>query len=236
MNICAPWITAEDVLEHCSDDCGDQDLGTHIDTATEILFLLSGQQFPGICEGSYRPCQTDCGCFCHTSTYSGHCGCSPPRVDLGPVVISSVTEVKIDGVVISPATYRLDEERFLTRVTTSGVNPGWPCSQDLAAPETDPNTFIIKYTTGEAPPAGGKQAAAKFACELALASAGSSHCKLPNRISSVVRQGVTISVDLFGDGRTGIFMTDMWLKSINPAGLTHPTKIVSPEDLIGVRT
>ena len=107
-------------------------------------------------------------------------------------VARAIASVTIDGEVVPTEEYRLDQGRWLVRLAGSdGKNPGWPCRQRLDLPSTEEGTFEIVYTFGVDPPPEGKLAAKTLACQLALAcdpgTAGK--CKLPERVTTLTRQG-----------------------------------------------
>lgn len=56
---CAPWITADDVFACCGGLSQSVDLAGPIAFATNVLFRLSGKQFPGVCSRTVRPCAGD---------------------------------------------------------------------------------------------------------------------------------------------------------------------------------
>lgn len=153
-----------------------------------------------------------CGCI-------GQCSCSPtgPTVLTLPGPAQTVEEVLIDGVVLDPANYRLDRKRYLIRIDGNT----WPTCQDmLADPETDSNTFQVTYTKGAPVPIGGQIAVGRLACELALGACGSDECALPDGMTSLSRQGLTMNFqDLTQPGVeaivTGIRSIDWWVQSVN---------------------
>lgn len=59
---CSPWTT-EELVRACARGLDPEyDLTDSIDFASEILFRLSGRQFPGVCSQTLFPCQgTGCG-------------------------------------------------------------------------------------------------------------------------------------------------------------------------------
>lgn len=205
--------------------------------ATEYLWRWTGGAF-GVCSSTVRPCRR--GCY-PESTWNGlvgvdrqvivngstgsvvidsGCGCAadcchPSRSTMhlpGPVV--SVEEVKIDGEVMDPALYRVDNGHLLVRV--DGMV--WPDCQALDLPDTEQGTFSITYSRGIAVPAGGQIAAGVLLVEFAKAICDDSSCKLPKRIQTVTRQGVTVGfMDEFqglDTGRTGLWIVDSWIESI----------------------
>lgn len=162
----------------------------------------------------------------------GACGCSrTPSISL-PGPVDAITEVVIDGTVLDPAAYRVDNYRYLAR--TDGGE--WPTCQDLSKPSAPGSadaegTWQVSYQRGTAVPVGGEVAAGLLACELAKAMCGDSSCKLPQRVQSITRQGVTVAVlDTFDDidkGRTGIWLIDSWIASVTKA--PQRSRVYSPD-------
>ena len=78
----------------------------------------------------------------------------------------------------------------------------------------------VTYTYGTPPPAAGKRAAIRLANELILHSMGSAACALPERISSVARQGVSYTImdpqEFISNGKVGIYEIDLFLAAVNP--------------------
>lgn len=160
------------------------------------------------------------------------CSCTyVPTIDLlGPV--ANMIEVRQDGLVVDPSTYRVDNYRFLIR--TDGAD--WPVCQDMVAdPEIEGNkTLLVTYDIGVEVPDGGKLAAGVLACEMAKAACDDSTCKLPQRIHSVTRQQVNVTVldsyDAFYiNGTTGLFAVDSWVNSVNFSRNRAGTRISSPD-------
>lgn len=146
---------------------------------------------------------------------SGRCSCRGGTAYLKlPGPIYSVQSVTIDGTVLDPANYRVDDQSVLVRLD----GKVWPISQNSLLPTTEPGTWQIAYTRGQEVPNHGKIAAGILACELAKAAVGDSSCRLPQRITSITRQGMTMTMlDTFNDidaGHTGIFLIDSWVASV----------------------
>lgn len=267
---CTAWTTSGDVVLCCGADVG-TDVSVfdeHVITASEILFELSGRLYSGLCEKTVRPCRTDCGCGFQVLS-RGHivgpwdwswagsywscgdndpCGCQPlSRVLLSGYPVREIVEVKIDGAVVDPDTYRLDGHRYLTRVRDP-ADPDtvllWPSCQALDLADTENGTFSVTYTYGQNPPLLGAQAAAALACQLyqLCESQGSGECAIPANAVRVTRQGVTIDKNatiswFFGRSRvgagegwaTGIQLVDAFLNSINPGGIQQRPRTWSPD-------
>jgi len=250
---CADWTTLADVraCDCLEDPPTDAQISDAIIMASEVLFELSGRRFSGACAQTVRPCAQTVGgsAYAYHGLASfdgaigwlpswGSCSCSGadscscqtiPQIDLGNVPIVTVDEVRIDGVVLAPTAYRVDEYRWLVR--TDGET--WPCCQDMLADDaTDPDTFAVDFTFGNAPPLVGKRAAEVLACELAKSCAGG-ECRLPKRVTSITRQGLTTVVldpfDFLTNGSTGIYDVDLFIKTYNPTGRRRPMSVASPD-------
>lgn len=159
------------------------------------------------------------GCGCGRD-----CGCDGVRqIRLqGPVGV--VETVKIDGATLDPSKYRLDPGGILVR--TDGQ--GWPLCQNLSAADTEDGTWSVAYTPGAPVDGLGADACGLLAGEFVKACAGGD-CSLPTNVVTVVRQGVTLGVGAFPEGKTGIRMVDAWLENVNPHGLRSPSIAWSPD-------
>lgn len=243
---CAPWIEASELA--CSDLDGAV-LEESIQVASDLLYVLSGRQFQGICTDVVRPCSKGafrrryaspsnawyetwgfCGC-----SYDA-CGCSSlHQIELPGQPVIEVTQVKMHGDIVSPSTYRVDDRRFLVRVTDTGTgqNDGFMCCQRLDLPATEDDTFEVTYTFGIEPPASGVRAANALACEFANLFTGGPDCRLPKRVQSVSRAGITIlMMDPFAaldEGRMGILEVDLFLAAYNPGNRRASASVLSPD-------
>lgn len=239
--ICAPWETV--------DCCDVEPSADNLLVASELLYALSGRQYPGVCSETIRPCAggsrlpqgwaypwyptrfggqwLNIGCGCHID-YSCACG-GVPQIDLGRHDVVEVTLVNIDGTILAADSYRLDEGRWLVR--TDGEQ--WPCCQDLSKDIGETGTWYLELEYGTNPPTMGKLAVSKLACELQKACDGDSTCELPSRVTSVARQGVTLAIldpqDFLDGGRTGLYEVDLFLKAANPNGLARRASAWTPD-------
>jgi hypothetical protein len=215
--------------------------------AADYLWNWTGRVY-GLCPVAVRPCRGDCpqddtfwgaGPFTTGSTAASNGGLWGPVLVAGnwfnlgcgvcgddcscggtpalrlPSPVATVDRVLIDGAPLDPASYRVDNYALLVR-TDGGA---WPTCQNMNAdPATDPGTFRIDYQYGRPVPVGGQLAAGILACELAKAAAGDKTCALPQRVQTIARQGVTMTMlDTFDDvekGRTGIWLVDSWVASV----------------------
>lgn len=217
-------------------------VATFEEMAATYLWDWTGRKY-GQCEVTLRPCRQECwegrstfwggsggplrgglpftpalirgqwynlGC----GTCGDACGCGSTQALRLPGPIASVGEVQIDGTVLDPAAYRVDNGRFLVR--QDGAL--WPTCQDMNLMLGQPDTWGVTYTKGYAVPKGGQVAAGLLANELAKAACNDKTCGLPRRVQSITRQGVTVAVlDAFDDideGHTGIWLIDSWVASV----------------------
>lgn len=262
---CSSWIAGEDVADVCTGAAATVGsdftlLDPYAASASTALWAASGRLFSGACEQTVRPCVTvNCG---FQVLSRGHvidpwselglwnpagwwwwngtrpCGCMPlSRVLLSGYPVREIVQVKIDGAVVDPLTYRLDEHRYLTRV----IDPAdpdtalvWPGCQLLDRDDTNQGTWSVTYTYGQDPPQLGTQAAAQLACEI-WKQANGQQCSLPAGTTRVTREGITIERTIFAydralrTWRTGLTLVDLFLNMVNPNGLQRRPAVYSPD-------
>lgn len=216
MGPCAPWVTEDDLpTERPELPAGGPSWDEITRFASDVLFDLSGQRWTGLC-GEVTAVLDSCTCGCSSSAtpwtpvlidgeiYNCRCG-TPAVIRLPDTSVIEVLEVTERGTVRAPGSYKLDRPGYLRDLS----GRGWG---------TCPGGIAVRYTAGILPPAGGITSARTLALELGKAAAGDGTCKLPARVSSVVRQGVTIGVlDRWQDldkGRVGLYTVDLWLSSV----------------------
>lgn len=164
-----------------------------------------------------------------TGQWVNNCGpmCSNPRVSIRlPRPVGRIDSVKVDGVLVAPANYRLMDGNMLVY---TGAGDGWPLTQDVSAPDTEAGTFSVTYINGYPPDALAAYAAGLLANEFAKACTGK-NCKLPKGVTSIVRQGVTMEVasGSFPNGETGIREVDGFIALWNPNKQVRPTTVWFP--------
>lgn len=215
-----------------------------------VIWAATGRRY-GPCEITVRPCGRWCSddgivgyswsngvyvpyiaggvwrnCWCGCNSGPGCC-CEPSQQVYLPGPVASVTSVSVDGAVIDPATYRVDDGRWLVR--TGGFS--WPDCQDYDV-DSGTGTFIVTYARGEPVPAWLNTAAGIYACEWAKACAGAS-CELPSRAVTLTRQGTTFQFtdidNLLTRGLTGIQRIDQLIALSNPYGVPWKMRLLSPE-------
>lgn len=145
-----------------------------------------------------------------------------------PGYVGRVDQVKVDGVVVDPANYKLlDHDSIVWRGT--GTSP-WPHAQDMSKPDTEVGTYSVTYLPARPVDGLGANAAGVLAVEYAKACTGGKGCRLPKGTTAVVRAGVSINIisDTFPNGRTGIDEVDRWIALYNPRGATFQPTVWSP--------
>lgn len=233
---CASWPTGSEAVT-----------GNAVSAATEVLWQKTAQRY-GLCDLTIRPCRQSCGdgwpwdswwqwgggmwprpllyngmWFNITcGTCPGTCSCTAlEQVEL-PGPVNEVTEVKINGVVLAPTSYRLDDNRMLVR--TDGGR--WPHCQDMSQPDTEDDTWSITIVLGEEVPIIGQQALGQLANMLARECVGED-CKLPKNIASLVRQGITVQLN--DDWLRRLTFVDLFIGYANPNNLIGAPAIYDPD-------
>lgn len=247
---CDDWCTAAEVTA-CG--CGTTDpdaIDEAIPIASDVLAKLSGSRFTGRCTATVRPVNRPHGGFglqrevrdaiiqgklgwdyrgCTEHGFAAcACGCFQ-QVRLGPGPIISIAEVLVDGVTLDAADYDVLDGDWLVRLD-GGT---FPACQDPRDPATEVGTFRVTYSYGHLPPPSGVKAAAKLACEIAKACASDATCELPERVQTIVRQGVTqLLLDpmvFLESGRTGIYLVDLFLIAYPRDEMTQGVSVQSPD-------
>lgn len=122
-----------------------------------------------------------------------------------------------DGHIVDPDYYYVSEHNEIRAY--SGTP--WP-----------PGNVEVTYTYGIRPPVAGRMAAKLFAIELIKFWTGDD-CALPDRVTSISRQGVSYTVldnqDFLENMRIGIYAVDLFIKTANPSKALAPSKVFSPD-------
>jgi hypothetical protein len=137
-----------------------------------------------------------------------------PHPDVTAVTMVAVEELPFDA-------WRLDGS-WLAR--TDGA--GWQMCRDRT---------LVTYNYGIDPPPAGRLACVELAVEFGRASADDPDqaCRLPQRVQSVTRQGLTYEaidpMEFLPEGLTGLTAVDMWIRSVNPYGRKAAATCWSPD-------
>jgi hypothetical protein len=161
------------------------------------------------------------GCGC-----GAVCGCGGLAEVQLLGIVGDVTEVKIDGAVLTSTKYRLDAGGRLVRIDGGR----WPTTQDMDAADTEAGTWSVTYTPGAAVDGLGAYAAGVLAGQFVRACSGG-RCDLPDTVTQIVRQGITLTLGtgVFPDGKTGIREVDTYIATWNPYGHAVPPLAYSPD-------
>jgi hypothetical protein len=238
-----PWIDLQDLIneDHTELLCPVPESVTEvaveagIEIATAVLYEVTGRRWSGSETSSVRPKAQDSsslekipGWVPSWGEFDSSVGsCSPSAsIDLGFFPVSSISEVKIDGAVVSPSTYQLQNQKTLVRIDGNV----WPCDQDLSSPTTALNTFVVTFSHGIEPPLAGKHCCAVYAVELAK-SFCNLDCALPQRTQYMTRQGIsTILLDplnVIERGMIGLPTVDAWVRAVNPHRRRKRSRMIS---------
>lgn len=229
-----PYLTPAEFIAKCPDAQGleedDLDVIGIVEDASLMMYYLLGRQFDGVCETTYRPGPRDCVTSWRITT------------SLWPV--TDLITVHYDGIDQPIEDFHVDEWRYIVRNDGEAfpVNSNWWAETGSADDDPDANSgavFEITLEHGIAPPNLVKRATRALACELFDGGCVGA-CKLPERTTSVSRNGVTIDIadamEMVDKRRTGIYLVDLAIATFNPSGLQSPTFVWSPDMRRGTRS
>jgi len=173
------------------------------------------------------------------------CGCSPlSSVKLAGYPVREIIEVKIGGTVLDPLdengnpNYELRDWRELVRMDdpVTGYKRLWPSCQNLALDDTQPGTFSVTYRWGVSPPELGRRAAAQLACQLLLAcpGVGGADCQIPEGVTRIERQGLTVDRQLLAGfldptKPTGLVALDLFIAAYGGTPRKRAGAVFSPD-------
>lgn len=195
--------------------------------AEQLLWAVSGRRI-GACEyveSYWPPCTSECGVPYKGSDGEwrnrGSAAQDCCRILLAHRPVQSVEEVLVEGVTLDPAEYTTDGTWLRRR------GECWPCGVVCDDPPVE-----VHYTAGVPFPEGTALAVGEVACEFLTALTGGS-CRLPSRMTSITRQGVTVQLATADEfttrNRLGLPIADAWLTYVNPGGLSRPSGVYSPD-------
>ncbi len=239
--ICSLWASVDEMAACCEMDITTDATTTEwaLQQASEMLYRLSGYEYPGICTATVRPCSSYLSCWAPGAWYAGDCGCARlSKIRLAGYPVAGITSVLIDGEVVPPSEYRVDRGRELVRLADAdGQMQSWPTCQRLEL-SSGIGTFFVTYDYGQNPPLSGVQAAAQLACQIAQQCPGAAggetgECALPAGTVRIARQGITIDTQalgiwLLGTQQTGMALVDMFL-NVYGKGRQRRTALLVPE-------
>ena len=144
---------------------------------------------------------------------------SNSRVRLrGRKVVKVHTLRDLDGNIIEPSKYYLSDHSTILGVPGAGWSP---------------SQVEVTYTYGTPPPTAGRAAARVLATELVKLYEDDDTCALPQRVTSISRQGVSYTLldnqDFIDELKTGIYAIDLFLKTVNPDKARARSRVFSPD-------
>lgn len=221
------WVTVDELDSYADDEYAYD----AVKVASQLLWSMSGRKFNGITTVTERY-------ICASRAY--RLGASSrnytPELVGGDVYnipfdeFDDYAEITTDG--MSPSTRLRLRGRPVVRIHSvrnregSIVDPAnyylvdHSTLQAKAGTAWAPCNIEVTYTYGAPPPASGKAAARVLATEFIKLWSGDDDCALPQRVTSVSRQGVNYTIldnqDFIEEMRTGLYVVDLFLKSVNP--------------------
>lgn len=233
-------------------DLSPEDKERSLMLATSSLQMLTSYRV-GTCPITIRPCPPvpRCGCGWNPHIRNGrwyndcpHAYACRPLSEINiPGPVGYIESMMINGAPVDlwNGDWRLDNGHLLVW-QGEGTSPV-PEGQNLDRPDTDEGTWSITYSRSYPVAEDGRIAVAYLAAEFAKACLPSKKCKLPRGVTSVVRNGVSFTVEagLFPGGLTGIDIVDQYILKWVPAGsplrsatVFNPRSVSSPRRTSGV--
>lgn len=223
------WISAADTIDPT---------GPYTDSAIQyasfILYKLSGEKYTGVqTTTEVYTSEIPVSTARESALISGAIYQLPKYTDgnrnlrLLNTPVRSVQSVTHLGRVLDSSEYTLRNNAYLVR------------TQSLPWILDPVHELSVSYTYGTPPPSSGKRAAIRLANELILADMGSANCALPERISSVSRQGVSYTImdpqTFISNGKVGIYEIDLFLAAVNPNKAKKRPRVFSVDKPRGER-
>lgn len=238
------WTNVEDLGDYAESDYAYD----AVKTASFLMWALSGRKFSGVTTVTERYVSTQdpylrgIGAFQNyepvlvngemynvpgggrtTGDYdTGHMGDGTnaySRVRLrGRKVVKVHAMRDIDGNIIDPSQYYMGDH------STIYAAPGAQWTSQCVE---------VSYTYGTPPPTMGKAAARMLALELVKLYEDDDTCALPQRVTSVTRQGVSYTIlddqAFIDELKTGLYAVDLFLKAVNPDKARARARVFSPD-------
>lgn len=216
---CEPWP----IVGYTAPDGTDPELLAAAEQAAQaFLNGATGRRF-GTCTHTQRfqIRETNAGVCAATDLYGNCCAIKLPNTP-----IQGVLGVKLDGVLIAPASYTVLGGSRLAR-----LDGCWPQSADNV-----PGRVEVTYTAGiplrpDSTYYGMAATAMGEVVKEYVDALSGKNCKLPSRFVAVARQGVTTAAldpALFLQlGLTGLPLTDNFIRTVNPGGHRRKPRALS---------
>ena len=235
----SPWIAVEDLEDPTSPFAAQA-----IESASYILWVLSARKYSGARTVTELYCQMGLdeigvefpnravrargmqvwpvmqnGSI--TNMVGGRCstcGC-PHLLKLRGSPVLSIDAMSIGGRALTADEVSIFDYSYVS----VGKNRCWGSCEDVE----------VTYTFGTEPPTLGRRAAKELADQFVLAATGSDDCALPQRVTSVSRQGMSWTLldpqDFLDKGLTGLYTVDLFLRTVNPTHALLKPRVFSPD-------
>lgn len=210
------WATVDDLSpDRPSLPGGDEEWAGYLDAASEVLHALTGRRYGGLRERAVE---------LYAPRSSGGDLCRPRLggVRLPNRYVAELLAVRTpDGDPLDPALYRIARGSYLEARTPAVRLP------------TATRPLRLRYRYGRDPGSAGRVHAAHLADALARARLDPDTSPLPGIVTTIARQGVTITQQtasaLIDLGQTGLAPVDLWVASVNPYRSRRPPRSWSPD-------
>lgn len=138
--------------------------------------------------------------------------------------------ISVDSVVRrAPGVADVDVEYVLENRRRLRFNQGTIRSARLCGPTSV--VLVVTYTYGSPPPVSLQFAIESLASEIVLAYTDPDECRLPDTVTSISRQGISMQLtsaqDFLDNGRTGISELDRVLHDLNPLRSIRKARVYS---------
>lgn len=123
------------------------------------------------------------------------------------------------------------------RTYASGAS-SWRAGNACEGPEQV--VYRVTYDFASTLSRGAFDAVLQYAHQLWLAAEGDDECQLPERVATVSREGIEMSMltpsDYMDKGKVGLPRVDTWLALVNPKQARRPSAVYTPDSPPGVNT
>ena len=234
------WITPEELGDYAESEFAYE----AAKAASNLLWAMSGRKYSGVTTVTERYV-----CATLSYRYGPSVRNNKAELVLGDVYnipytdMDSYTAVTTDG--LSPQSRIRLRGRPVHKIHTIRNRSGVVIDENsyylvdhstlqaTAGSRWTPCDIEVTYTYGIEPPTLGKMAARTLAIEFAKLWAGDDDCALPQRITSISRQGVSYTIldrqDFIEEMRTGLYAVDLFLKSVNPDKARAKARVFTPD-------
>lgn len=151
--------------------------------------------------------------------------------------VMSLERVTADGPVSwapsRPWLVSADVVTFPAATTARGIRGAREAWTFLCSAAEEGGRLRLRYRFGSTITEAARAAVLKLGHEFYLAATNDPECQLPERTSTVNREGVSYTLidpqSYLNEGRTGVPEVDMWIKAVNPQQARRPAGVWSPE-------